>query len=341
MRKPLTIEYIKKIAEEHEGKCLSSYYKNNKTKLYFACKNGHKFYLTPTSLKKGVWCKECMSFSKNRKYFLDEDFFSKDTEESFYIAGFIAADGCVMNKDKSILVIRLSNKDIDHLKKINELMTSTYPIKSFISPNYFKNPNYKKESEFCSLRVNSKKIVKDISRFGIVPAKTYGLEFPDWLLNHEFFNHYLRGYIDGDGSFYERKDGSIQFCLVGTAKLLNQLHKKLINDNILYNYWKSEVKAKIGKKEKVFGTLQYSGEDVKKLYNYLYTNATIFLQRKERIANLSLNKEYRKKKPPLNITKDILYNLLKKYKFATIVAKNLGCTSSNIYYFAKKFGIEL
>jgi len=59
-RKKLTLKEIQDIAKERGGKCLSSEYKNNKSKLKFRCKKGHEFEITPTHLKgRDQWCPIC------------------------------------------------------------------------------------------------------------------------------------------------------------------------------------------------------------------------------------------------------------------------------------------
>ena len=59
-RSTLTIEEMKKIAREREGKCLSDKYINNKTKLRWQCSNKHKWMARPTSIKyEKSWCPVC------------------------------------------------------------------------------------------------------------------------------------------------------------------------------------------------------------------------------------------------------------------------------------------
>src|ERR1700686_2382153 len=54
------------------------------------------------------------SLPKRRKYFVNDIFFHTATEKSFYWAGFIAADGCIVKDHSDVgnaLVIELSKKD--------------------------------------------------------------------------------------------------------------------------------------------------------------------------------------------------------------------------------------
>src|ERR1035437_217839 len=109
-----------------------------------------------------------------RKYVCDDNFFAQDNELSFYIAGFIAADGCIHHTSKNgyNLSINLSTKDIKFLININDILKSNKPIHS-----------YKNEYNGASvLHITSKKICDDLKRFNIVPAKSLIYTFPDWLI---------------------------------------------------------------------------------------------------------------------------------------------------------------
>ena len=55
----LTIEDMHKLAQARGGKCLSSEYVNNKTKLLWECANGHQWKARPDSIKRGRWCPVC------------------------------------------------------------------------------------------------------------------------------------------------------------------------------------------------------------------------------------------------------------------------------------------
>ena len=70
--------------------------------------------------------------NKKIKYKCNEDVFSTDSESSFYLAGFIAADGCIMSSGGSkLLSIGLSNKDKAHLEKIRNALGAENPIRDY------------------------------------------------------------------------------------------------------------------------------------------------------------------------------------------------------------------
>ncbi len=58
-KQKLNIEEMVRIAKERGGYCLSKKYVNTRTKLEWECKNGHKWWSTPKSIRRGHWCSEC------------------------------------------------------------------------------------------------------------------------------------------------------------------------------------------------------------------------------------------------------------------------------------------
>ncbi|MDD3962794.1 MAG: hypothetical protein PHT77_13150 [Bacteroidales bacterium] len=57
--KVVTIKTIQEISEKHNGECLSTYYKNARTRLDFVCKEGHKWTTNYAVISKGHWCPVC------------------------------------------------------------------------------------------------------------------------------------------------------------------------------------------------------------------------------------------------------------------------------------------
>ena len=59
LHKENELKLIKEIAQSKNGQCVSEFYINNSTKLYFKCKEGHEWWATPSKIKIGRWCPEC------------------------------------------------------------------------------------------------------------------------------------------------------------------------------------------------------------------------------------------------------------------------------------------
>ncbi|WP_286230583.1 zinc-ribbon domain-containing protein [Neobacillus mesonae] len=57
-----TIEDVQLLAEQKQGKCLSSKYVNSKSKLQWECKDGHIWLASYTTIQRGSWCPQCRCF---------------------------------------------------------------------------------------------------------------------------------------------------------------------------------------------------------------------------------------------------------------------------------------
>jgi intein-encoded DNA endonuclease-like protein len=138
---------------------------------------------------------------------IDEDYFENpNTEKSTYWAGFIAADGYIYNPNKgnsqSSLTIELAIKDKKHLSKLGADLCKNIT-------------DYDKHNS-CKLRVTSNKICKDLEQYKIYQNKSLTLKFPE-NINNKNIHHFIRGYFDGDGSFYKIYD------IVGNQQFLKSL----------------------------------------------------------------------------------------------------------------------
>ncbi|MCH1473284.1 MAG: hypothetical protein L7V85_05170 [Bacteroidia bacterium] len=58
-KRSLSIDDMKQLAKQFNGKCLSINYVNTKSKLIWECDKGHRFEKNPAEVKKGRWCPNC------------------------------------------------------------------------------------------------------------------------------------------------------------------------------------------------------------------------------------------------------------------------------------------
>jgi len=218
----------------------------------------------------------------NSKYSCNHDFFSKDNELSFYWAGFIAADGCAYKKGESkTLNVALAEKDLAHLLKFKADINFDGVIHRSISKHSLTNPKWN-DSIKRSLQISSPQIFEDLKRFNIEPNKTLIYTFPNWLKTHKLVNHFMRGYVDGDGSFYNDKSRKricfelrgTQLFLIDFKDILESSFSKKSNINVTTPDSTSKIK--------------YSGKKiVPQIVDFLYKNANIYMNRKYEIAKLS------------------------------------------------------
>lgn len=209
---------------------------------------------------------------------MKEDFFENiNTEEKAYFLGFLYADGNVAKNLKSASLI-LRTKDKEIITKLNNLI-------------YFSNFFYEYKQNTV-LPINRKKVINDLIKSGCIPNKTLILKFPDEnILPKNLYNHFIRGYFDGDGSigkmknnniFYANFVGTIEFCEVVCSIL------KSYNNKISYKIDKINNKGTV--------VIRFCGINPIRLGAFLYQNATIYLQRKfnnfKTLTKIQLQKKY-------------------------------------------------
>lgn len=211
----------------------------------------------------------------SKLYSCNERFFNEiDCEDKAYWLGFIYADGCIT---KNKLAIRLSSKDKEHLFKFKQSINANHPIHDYPCTHGFS----KKGSYSSNLCIISQNIVDDLMKHGVFYKKSLVLKFP--VLNNNLVRHFIRGYFDGDGSImcahYSRCKGGekkyirgvINIC--GTFSFLEDLRKHLPCNCNIYK-----------EKRNVNDTWSLKGASMKmvyELYDYFYSDTTIYLDRKK------------------------------------------------------------
>lgn len=219
-------------------------------------------------------------------YSVDDTFFEHiDTEEKAYWLGFLYADGCVLdyrNKPKSnfkCLTMSLAEHDEGHMYKMNESMTSNYPIKHGTSNGY----------GYYKVSICNTKICDDLIKLGCVPRKSLILKFPSIdVVPNNLVHHFIRGYFDGDGCISHHSENAKTkayiFGFVGTKHMIDEIQEILHSELGL-------TKTKQQPCGKAIQTQWGGRENCRKFYEYAYKDATIWLDRKHDKFNKIINKE--------------------------------------------------
>lgn len=285
--------------------------------------------------------KHSLSYNKKINYKCNHTLFSIDTEISFYLAGFIAADGCIMSKGNSkMLSISLSKKDKPHLEKIKNALGSDHPIGDYNVKNSKRNPKWNDVIK-SDLKISSAQIYSDLQRFNITERKTHTLTFPDWIKDHPLRHHFIRGYIDGDGSFFhnlgkKRSVKQVFFSVRGTTQFLTSLRSTLEADLNLEERIK-DIRINNG-----IGVLEYGGNRVcKALAEYLYKDATIYLDRKREAAFAFESWETKEFFEDKGISKETLEESYLRTKSISKTAKELDLTQTTLYNHLLKNNIKI
>lgn len=206
---------------------------------------------------------------KNQKYNDINTVFFKEinSEESAYFLGFLYSDGCVQIKNNAYTMsLKLKSNDQIILEKFRDIMSPSSPIK--IS-----------EKKYSYFRINQKEICEQLISHGCVPNKSLILEFPT-TIPKEFVHHFLRGYSDGDGCIYKNKlkHGINTIWKIVSTKQFCQHTAKIIKEQLNINCSQSLSKPKTNN---ITTALSVGGNiQVRKILDWLYKDATIYLPRK-------------------------------------------------------------
>lgn len=229
----------------------------------------------------------------------NEKFFERvDSEVVAYFLGLMYADGS--NSSQTVfknsckgkqVSISLQEEDVYILKQLKDLLNCPASL-SFLN-KHDKNPNWK---NMYTLTISGKKISEDLEKLGCMANKTTLLQFPnDAVVPNKYLNHFIRGYFDGDGCIY---NGKRKIHLVKDSKYPSGYRNKVIQNtkfqitgNINFIDKLQDVlieNVELGKtklnssKSKQYVTMEYVGrQSIKKVYSYLYSDATIYLTRKK------------------------------------------------------------
>lgn len=208
---------------------------------------------------------------KSIKYHYDRQKFKEiQTEEDAYWLGFLTADGCII-KNKWVS-LGLAERDLNHIKKFCSYMgLNSFETEEIISTGF--GGAYTKDNPVCSVKFCSLELISNLENKGLTPSKS-GKEKPQICSTIELQKAYVRGLIDGDGYIRSTQYG---MGLVGSYEIC-QYVQNFITKNI------TDVSANHIREHGVIFKLEINGRvQTKKILDFLYGNANIYLQRKQNL----------------------------------------------------------
>lgn len=212
-----------------------------------------------------------VSLRRKGRFKIVNDLSVIQSETDAYTLGFWFSDGWITSKGQAGL--KIHKNDFQTLKKIKDNICPE------LSLMYEKNN--------ALLLVSSKQFRDNLKSYGITIDKSYSdFKLPD--LPPHLVRHFIRGYFDGDGTvYYDKKQLRVNICSI-TLQILKDIQQELSLNNI-YSVINTEIRE--GKTYRV--PTGYSNNlknmhrlfirkksDLKLLYEYLYEDATIYLDRK-------------------------------------------------------------
>lgn len=191
-----------------------------------------------------------------------------------YALGYIYADGCI-NKSKTAVMLLCHSKDEEIIVQIHKEMDSKHHIGRRPAKTYGGRNNGPRT--YCNF--SSMLLVKDlIELHGVRPGKTK-LDLPLPNIPDEYFGHFFRGFIDGDGHISVPKEGSFRkfgrVSFVATPTFAEQLMETLIR--------LVGVERKTPCVQKTIVSVEWAkSADLLKLYKLIYPEGSyIYLKRKK------------------------------------------------------------
>lgn len=137
----------------------------------------------------------------------------------------------------------------------------------------------------CRWYIANKHLWEVLNSYGCIPKKSLTLKFPDESIfkDKSLIRHFIRGYFDGDGYFtrgIHRIIVSPVVGFIGTKEFLDGIIK----------YSKIAAQFRHDKRHSEYTwQLEYHKDSGIELINYLYTDSSIYLNRKYKLYNFFKN----------------------------------------------------
>lgn len=232
-----------------------------------------------------------------KNYKFNQNYFDViDTEDKAYWIGFIWCDGYLGHRKRKLikkdgegirdeynLKISLHKDDYGHLEKFNKCIDGNYPI------NFYKTTGFDMISYESRIFITNKYMGELLeNKYGIVPRRHDCSK----LISHipdNLFRHFIRGVLDADGSIavymakdrgYISKKYTVSFGT--TPSIINYIEKFLIKHNIIDDFERKKSKRHQEEHRDInYRVLNICGQrQVEKTLDYIYKDATIYLDRK-------------------------------------------------------------
>lgn len=265
---------MRNFTEQEKSIILENYIKNKKGLLYTA----KLVNSTPNTIKRflknqGIYIRNkaeaIVTSNKNKELYKDSKYFSNQSPNMAWLLGFIASDGTV-RKSKNEIKIGLAIKDKEILDKIKQELKLQVEVKTYTANNGY---------DCCSLTWTCEQHKKDLSKYSIIPNKTFVLK-PPYKLEKKFWIDYIRGYFDGDGSVNNINNRALRWQICSASKEILQWMINFFYEE--YNIPKVRIYEKVNPSGNKLYYFQYSTNSAKQIYSILYnTNSTLCLKRKK------------------------------------------------------------
>lgn len=255
-----------KLSEQDKQVIISMYYKNVPFQNISSELNVSKRSVPRVLKEAGI------NTSLKNRYTLNDDYFeSINTEKKAYWLGFIYADGYVGDNKYNNVVI--SSIDHEHIQKFAEDIEYSGGLRK-------RTGGYEGSQEQTVINFSNAKMTTDLRNLGLYPGKSKTMtSFPR--IDNSLVPHFIRGYFDGDGSVYTARSTSYyknklyeyekrMISFIGTSDFIKEIHE----------YIPMMHRIRESKTDNMVYIEYYGQKEFYSIYDYLYKDATVYLERK-------------------------------------------------------------
>lgn len=227
-----------------------------------------------------------------KRAYLNHNYFENiESEAQAYFLGLLYADGSCQIHQMSengysyTIGLALNEEDKSVIEVFAREVETDLQVRTYNRDVIRDSGSIHKRNE-SKLVLSSKKMFEDLWKLGKQPMKVETcLRLPD--IPDILMHHFIRGYFDGDGSIHisNSKYNYLRVIFYGTFEFLNALKSKIMSsinssDTMIH-------------KQKTHNVSMYTigkQNDIKNFYDYIYKDATIFIERKKKIFDNYYNK---------------------------------------------------
>lgn len=274
---------MNKVTEAEKEKYVDLYNKGWST-----IKIGKKFQRAPGTIRRHLNNSGIVLRSNrvnSRKYYINNKcyFDSIDTEEKAYLLGFIYADGYITKQkggeNSDYYLKRLGVSILAQDKEILELLKRELDT-SYDIYDYETTEGYSKCTKYSRLLISDNYLVESLEKQGVLFNKTNILK-PPTNINVEYIRHFIRGYMDGDGSIvmnHNRDRLEFSVNIVGTDDILIWINRYFMEMDLVS---KRGIRLEKRNENQTVSYCRWGGNlQVKKILDHIYEDSTCFLNRK-------------------------------------------------------------
>lgn len=234
---------------------------------------------------------------------LDVDYFKEiDSSDKAYWLGIISSDGTISRDGYKV---SLTSKDFELVENFKKSIKSSHKISIVNSLDKRTNKIYKR----YLIQIASKDFAEDIISNGVTSNKSHISFFPK--IKKIFYNDFIRGIFDGDGSLERSGQNSIRISFTGSKEILEYTQE----------YFKSKYSIEkhpiyqVTKNMNVYRTHYFKDSDC--ILDILYKNSSLTtrLTRKYKIYNEYKNRKFK------TFDEDLINRIIVKFKNGDTIKK--------------------